>query len=479
MKEFINNYIIYPFFLKNNSLKTLKSVKNSCTFSTFHFMQKPVEIPSKAKCVETFGDEKGQQIHLHLIEAEFRSAASLRDQIIFLQNLEIKVTVRSIVKLLGICNDSYYKALNGTLLPSVKSTKPPPHMLLLIEEENSLIGFIREMQLQNNCMCGREIREKAAEIFKFRTQIDRIFTRDWLYDFRERHRNEIQKVYADCVDDDRAQISIDEVEQYFKSIEEMMLNPPHPFLLINMDETGFGRRADKGKRRRVYICTDVKNRPYWREKTDQYHISLVAAITAACTSLRSLCLSPRVTVDDDLNDTFFERWSDIYHTPKGYMTTSSMIYWIQNILWPYVEAVRKILNEDLECVVIADGLKSHFNDDAEEAIKQIGNTRLIPLPAHSSHLTQMLDSSCFAALKKKYSWIPNDSEIKSRLTQKLIRIKKAYESSMSSEVIRSSWEATGFKINLSSGEVSSYTFCYDFKEMLRAEALHLEPNQNQ
>lgn len=113
MKEFIDNYIIYSFFLKNNSLKTLKSVKKSCTFGTFHFMQNPVEIPSKAECVETFGNEKGQQIHLHLIKAEFRSAASLRNQIIFLQNLEIKITVRSIVKLLGIYNDSYYKTLTG------------------------------------------------------------------------------------------------------------------------------------------------------------------------------------------------------------------------------------------------------------------------------------------------------------------------------------------------------------------------------
>ena len=37
------------------------------------------------------------------------------------------------------------------------------------------------------------------------------------------------------------------VDKYINEIEEMMLDPPNPFLLINFDETGFGRRPDKGK----------------------------------------------------------------------------------------------------------------------------------------------------------------------------------------------------------------------------------------
>ena len=56
-----------------------------------------------------------------------------------------------------------------------------------------------------------------------------------------------------------------------------------------------------------------------------------------------------------------------------------------------------------------------------------------------------------------------------------MKIKQAYESSFNSELIRSSWESTGFKITLSQGEVSSYSFSDDFKSFIRAEVLHESP----
>ena len=56
-----------------------------------------------------------------------------------------------------------------------------------------------------------------------------------------------------------------------------------------------------------------------------------------------------------------------------------------------------------------------------------------------------------------------------------MRIKQAYDTSINSELIRSSWEATGFKLNLYNGDVASFSFSDDFKELLRSEALHEEP----
>lgn len=108
----------------------------------------------------------------------------------------------------------------------------------------------------------------------------------------------------------------------------------------------------------------------------------------------------------------------------------------------------------------------------DEYLAKIGNIKVIPLPSHSSHLTQMLDSSAFGSLKKRYSSIQGNKNFTSKYTRKLMKIKQAYESSVNSELIRSSWESTGFKINLSQGEVSSYSFSDDFKSFIRAEALH-------
>ena len=56
-----------------------------------------------------------------------------------------------------------------------------------------------------------------------------------------------------------------------------------------------------------------------------------------------------------------------------------------------------------------------------------------------------------------------------------MRIKKAYESSINSELIRAAWESTGFKIDIIYCEVSSFSFSEDFKTFLRAEAQHQNP----
>ena len=50
-------------------------------------------------------------------------------------------------------------------------------------------------------------------------------------------------------------------------------------------------------------------------------------------------LSKRKNSDDDLEDTFFRRWSELYQTKKGYMTVDRMVFWVKNILKPYVDIV--------------------------------------------------------------------------------------------------------------------------------------------
>ena len=54
-----------------------------------------------------------------------------------------------------------------------------------------------------------------------------------------------------------------------------------------------------------------KAEPFWREETEIHHISLVAAITAGCTYLRSLCLSPKKMLDENIIDTFFNSWEKV------------------------------------------------------------------------------------------------------------------------------------------------------------------------
>ncbi|KAK8875805.1 hypothetical protein M9Y10_005980 [Tritrichomonas musculus] len=192
-------------------------------------------------------------------------------------------------------------------------------------------------------------------------------------DFKNRHKNSKEKVKADSLEENRAQISIEEVNRYFGEIDEMMNDPPIPLLLINFDEISFKRRPEKGKRKSVYIFKQCKVIPFFRELTDQYHVSVVVGLSTGCTDIIPLFLSTRKNFDDDIHGPFFHKRANYYSTPKRYLATESTIYWIEYSLAPYVQFVRALLGENLKCVVIA------------EAFNKIGNIQLILLPPHSSH----------------------------------------------------------------------------------------------
>ena len=81
----------------------------------------------------------------------------------------------------------------------------------------------------------------------------------------------------------------------------------------------------------------------------------------------------------------------------------STVYWVRNNLAPYVQLVRSKLGLDQKCVIIADGLKAHLHQIVMDELDKIGNVTLIPLPLHSSHITQMLDVSVFSVFKGNYN----------------------------------------------------------------------------
>ena len=159
------------------------------------------------------------------------------------------------------------------------------------------------------------------------------------------------------------------------------------------------------------------------------------------------------------------------------MTQEVLIQWIENNLAPYVYSIRQCIHGANKCVVIADGCTSHYGNEIKDALEKIGNIRIIYLPPHSSHISQMLDASLFSALKRKYSSITKDNSLISKFTQKMMKIKKAYQTSVTEELIKSSWEATGFKLEIYNGIVVKYEFSNDFKVKLRNEAFHTEFNQ--
>ena len=290
----------------------------------------PVSIPPENKCIEVCGLEVGREIFRKFLSIEFRNADTLKEQIDFLKEHQPLLKVNEICKIFMISSRKYYKAIRGEAPFDNKLRKAPTSQLLTNEEETKIIDIIKQHQLDNDCLTGYEIREIASTLYKDRTSIERNFSRDWFRDFIRRHSSVIKKQKAQSLEEERSNISLNEVQRYIRDIEEMMANPPHPSLLLNFDETGFGRRPEKGKRKTVVVSKDCEL-AYWKERADLHHISVVSCISASCIALRPLLLSTRKHMDDDINNTFFERWGSYFYTPKGYMTQDSMVFWIKNI----------------------------------------------------------------------------------------------------------------------------------------------------
>lgn len=180
--------------------------------------------------------------------------------------------------------------------------------------------------------------------------------------------------------------------------------------------------------------------------------------------------------DLDIDDTFLESWASYYQTKKGYMTQSSMLYWLKEIISPYVKSIRNQLKSNAKCVIIPDGCSAHSSPEIDNFLNEIGNIEIIFIPPHSSHISQMLDATIFGKIKRRYSSTSIQGNY-TRFTKKLLRIKRAYQSSMNEELLRSGWEATGFKLETNKGKVVKITFNDDFKKYLRAEASKNQQNQ--
>ena len=91
---------------------------------------------------------------------------------------------------------------------------------------------------------------------------------------------------------------------------------------------------------------------------------------------------------------------------------------------------------------------------------------LVPLPAHSSHITQPCDASVFSRAKIRYSQLANDPT-KTKFTAKLLRIKNAIEQTLNEDLVFSSWKKCSFDITITDGICSHIEFSEEFQAKLR------------
>ncbi|OHS96754.1 hypothetical protein TRFO_37038 [Tritrichomonas foetus] len=160
--------------------------------------------------------------------------------------------------LLDLSTHAINKALKSVTFIETAVTVLPKRNKLSEDEEIQICSLTREQLYINNCISETNIGDIVGELCKKRTEVHAINC----------------SILAKGINNSRSNISFDEVETYLTLIDEMMKDPFDP-LPINFDETGFGKRPEKGECMYVYIHQNCSIKASSRENTDAYHISVV------------------------------------------------------------------------------------------------------------------------------------------------------------------------------------------------------------
>ena len=305
--------------------------------------------------------------HFLLRTAQFRSASTVFDQIEQLRSC-LSLTWDHIAVLYHVPKSTIHKQWKAFRTEIERTQELPPtptdprasHANLSSRQEAELIQWIRERQKQSRCPTVHELREHAAEIATGSPDAEP-FTKYWWRSFKRRHSQEIATEILDSREAARTKVKTEDVLAYFGRVCHALTQIRSLHQLINMDESGFSGRIDKGRKRKCVIAKDCTISPAFQEDEGSSQLTIVSTISASADALTPMFITKEVVKinHDFANDSIFARALH-FCTKKGYQDESSMVYWIQNCLRPYVCIVQKNLgDENAPVFLIMDNCPSH------------------------------------------------------------------------------------------------------------------------
>ena len=119
-----------------------------------------------------------------------------------------------------------------------------------------------------------------------------------------------------------------------------------------MDETGFHSRIDKGRKRKCVFFRQCESTVTFSEEKNSTTLSIICCINAAGQTLEPLFITKENIKfkSKELNE--IKHLLKIAITPKGYANEESMIAWINLILKPYINNLRRFLNDENAIIYI-------------------------------------------------------------------------------------------------------------------------------
>ena len=216
-----------------------------------------------------------------LMTAEFRSARSFVEQIDILHRDGI--LPYSILSLLYEmpCSSLYklYKAEKLVETPGGREQEPAKvfsgnHSTLTTEEEDAVIQWIVEGQRRFDCPSIEEVLVYASSVLHTRDPQAEKLARTWWRSFKRRHSDEIEVKAIDSREFARTTVTPEQVHEYYGRVLQALTQLRTPKQLVNMDETGFASRIDKGRKKKCVCSKVILTPPRFQEEKQVSQLSV-------------------------------------------------------------------------------------------------------------------------------------------------------------------------------------------------------------
>ena len=276
-------------------------------------------------------------------------------------------------------------------------------------QESELIDLIHLYSLSNRPVTASFLRQYIFDNFHVAV------SHSWHKRFIERHPEDIRMDVAVPQDQMRLQLPVEYAKKHVQNLIEFLEGVPTD-LVINIDEVGFQRWADRKKKKVVVSQMIPQGGTFYSIKRSEKKISLVVSISMSGSSLVPLVISHRKTMDKELKESGIREGVDFKyaHQSSAFINTEIFNDYIRSVIFVYIDELRKKPEfENEPAVILCDNCSSHINDDILKDMAQ-RNIRIITFPPHSSHLFQPLDLVTFGGFK---IFLKNNMRQKSNASQ--------------------------------------------------------------
>lgn len=222
---------------------------------------------------------------------------------------------------------------------------------------------------------------------------------DWAISFLRRHSEMLSSRLGQNISRKRAQVQIDEINDYFHNLQQSLEGVP-PEQILNYDETNLS--DDPGRQTFIF-----KRGTKYPERIINSSKSAISVMFAGSASGELL---PPYTVYKAR--CMWESWKEggppgarYNHTISGWFDEVCFSDWFHSIVVPWAQKYhgRK--------VIIGDNLSSHFSKPVLNTCEEL-NISFVCLPPNSTHLLQPLDVAFYGPLKKYWREILRDWKLK-------------------------------------------------------------------